>query len=319
MTSPFANVVQESQTPWQLLQKLQAGIKTPQQIGQIVHLADAVSLLLDDSRPVLNQVGQIQTMIHSSSETEFSPEVLDAFDDLCAHESVWMDLMYRPQFFLDLITDNRWISLDETVKQTEFMSKIIDFRSPFTAMHSAGVAATATALAELAGMSEDECKMMRIAGYLHDIGKLKIPEEILEKPGKLTDEEFNVMKEHAYYTWVLLKDVKGFEQITSWAALHHEKLNGNGYPFHLSGSELPLGSRIMTVADIFSALAEDRPYRKSMEKEKVIDILKGDVERGLLSSSIVKLLIDNYEPINKRRDVESRSASKKYQEILAGK
>ncbi len=319
MTSPFANVVQESQTPWQLLQKLQAGIKTPQQIGQIVHLADAVSLLLDDSRPVLNQVGQIQAMIHSSSETEFSPEVLDAFDDLCTHESVWMDLMYRPQSFLDLITDNRWISLDETVKQTEFMSKIIDFRSPFTAMHSAGVAATATALAELAGMSEDECKMMRIAGYLHDIGKLKIPEEILEKPGKLTDEEFNVMKEHAYYTWVLLKDVKGFEQITSWAALHHEKLNGNGYPFHLSGSELPLGSRIMTVADIFSALAEDRPYRKSMEKEKVIDILKGDVERGLLSSSIVKLLIDNYEPINKRRDVESRSASKKYQEILAGK
>jgi HD-GYP domain-containing protein (c-di-GMP phosphodiesterase class II) len=319
LTSPFANVVQESQTPWQRLQSLQAGIKAPQQIAQIVHLADAVSLLLDDSLPVLNQVGQIRAMIHSSNEEEFSPEVLAAFDDLCEHESVWMDLMYRPQFFLDLITDNRWISLDETVKQTQFMSKIIDFRSPFTAMHSAGVAATATALAELAGMSEDECKMMRIAGYLHDIGKLRIPDEILEKPGKLTDEEFNVMKEHAYYTWIILKDVKGFEQITSWAALHHEKLNGTGYPFHLSDSELPLGSRIMTVADIFSALAEDRPYRKSMEKEKVIDILRGDAEKGLLSASIVRLLTDNYEPINKRRASESRSASRKYQEILAGK
>ena len=196
-TSPFAPVVQESQTPWQRLKKLHAHLKAPQQIGQIIHLADAITLLLDGSQPVLNQIVQVREMILCGGENEFCPEVLAAFETLCKRESVWMDVMYRPQLFLELIQDNRWITLDETVKLTEFMSKIIDFRSPFTAMHSAGVAATAVALAELLGMSSDECKMMRIAGYVHDIGKLKIPDEILEKPGKLTDEEFNIMKEHA--------------------------------------------------------------------------------------------------------------------------
>ena len=159
--------------------------------------------------------------------------------------------------------------------------------------------------------------MMRIAGYLHDIGKLKIPNEVLEKPGKLTEAEFNVIKEHAYYTWLLLKDVNGFGQIADWASLHHEKLNGNGYPFHLKGEQLPLGARIMTVADIFSALTEDRPYRKSMEKEQVIAILREDAQRELLSQRLVELLIGHYDPINAQRDTESKAASRKYQESLA--
>ncbi len=317
LTSPFAPVVRESQTPWRRLKGIHTDLKVTHQIGQIVHLADAVSLLLNSESPVLNQIGQVQQMIRCGGESVFSPEVLAAFDRLCSHEAVWMDMIYRPQFFLDLIQENRWITLDETVILTEFMSKIIDFRSPFTAMHSAGVATTAVALAELVGMSEDECKMMRIAGHLHDLGKLKIPDEILEKPGKLTDEEFNIMKEHAYYTWFLLKDVGGFEQISAWAALHHEKLNGSGYPFHLSESELSLGSRIMTVADIFSALTEERPYRKSMEKGRVVTIIREDAHRGLLSNSIVDLLIEHYEEINERRAAESKAASKKYQEILA--
>ena len=319
LTSPFAGIVRESQTPWQRLKSIHADLKVTHQIGQIVHLADAVSLLLNDESPVLNQIGQVRQVIRSGVESEFSTEVLAAFERLCSREAVWMDMIYRPQFFLDLITDNRWISLDETVILTEFMSKIIDFRSPFTAMHSAGVATTAVALAELAGMSEDECKMMRIAGYLHDLGKLKIPNEILDKPGKLTDEEFNIMKEHAYYTWILLKDVGGFEQISAWAAFHHEKLNGNGYPFHLSERELSLGSRIMTVADIFSALTEERPYRKSMEKDRVAAILSEDAQRGLLSGSVADLLLEHYDEINERRAAESKAASKKYQEILARK
>lgn len=124
------------------------------------------------------------------------------------------------------------------------------------------------------------------------------------------------MKEHAYYSWIILKDIQGFEQIAPWAALHHEKLNGNGYPFHFPGSELTLGSRIMTVADIFSALTEDRPYRRSMDKEKVMDILSEDARNGLLSEPVVALLNSHYDAINERRDKESKAASKKYQESL---
>ena len=196
------------------------------------------------------------------------------------------------------------------------MSKLVDFRSPFTAMHSAGVAASAECLAELMGMSEEECLMMRVAGYLHDLGKLKVPNELLEKPGKLTEEEFNIVKEHAYYTYALLKDVGGFEQIALWAALHHEKLTGGGYPFHLSGAKLPLGSRIMAVADIFSAVTEDRPYRRGMEKERVIAVLRENAEQGLTSAPVTELLIGHYDEINRRRDQESREASQKYQESL---
>ena len=99
----------------------------------------------------------------------------------------------------------------------------------------AGVAAAARKLAELSGMNETDCKKMAIAGYLHDVGKLRVPNSILEKPGKLTDEEFNIIKEHTYYTRWILKDVDGFEKIANWAAFHHEKLNGKGYPFHLTG------------------------------------------------------------------------------------
>ena len=135
-------------------------------------------------------------LLRNGKESEFSPESLEALRLLSCREDVWMEMMYRPECYQELITDNNYLSLDDVVEWTWFMSKIIDFRSPFTAMHSAGVAATA----ELSGMSEDECKMMRIAGHLHDVGKLKIPDEVLEKSGKLSDEEYNIIKEHAYYT-----------------------------------------------------------------------------------------------------------------------
>lgn len=317
VTDSLADIVQESQSPRMRIQGFKKHIMHPYYIGQIVHLADTVALLCDKATPALNQAQRIKECIHDNGEEAFDPLVIEAFDTLCNHEYVWLDLMYKPQSFLDLIEDNRWLSLDEVVNLTAFMSKIIDFRSPFTAMHSAGVFATAVALARRVGMSENECKLMRIAGYLHDIGKLKTPREILEKPGKLTSEEFNVMKEHVYYTWILLKDIHGFEQIATWAAYHHEKLDGTGYPFHLSQDEIPLGARIMTVADIFSAITEERPYRKSMDKEKVIFLLRQDAENGLLSTRLVNLLIDDYDEINRLRDIESKAASKKYQESLA--
>lgn len=203
----------------------------------------------------MNRAAHLNDLLRNGREREFSPESLEALRLLSGREDVWLEMMYRPECYQELIHDDHFLSLDDVVEWTRFMSKVIDFRSPFTAMHSAGVAATAYKIAELSGMSEDECKMMRIAGYLHDVGKLKIPDEILEKPGKLSDEEYNIMKEHAYYTWVLLKDITGFELIAEWAAHHHEKLNGRGYPFHLCHNELSFGARIMTIADIFSALA----------------------------------------------------------------
>jgi len=316
VTAPYAPVVLECQTSWHCVDTLPKAQDEQVRLGQIVHLADVVTLLMEGPETTLNRAALVSDLLCHGREREFSPESLEALRRLSGREDVWLEMMVRPECYQELIPDNHFLSLDDVVAWTRFMSQIIDFRSPFTAMHSAGVAATAAAMAELSGMSELECKMMRIAGYLHDIGKLKIPDEVLEKPGKLSDEEFNIMKEHAYYTWVLLKDIAGFEQIAEWAAHHHEKLNGKGYPFHLYRNDLSLGARIMTIADIFSALAEDRPYRKGMEKEKVMMILREDAQNGFLSDKLVSLLTDHYDSIDSIRNIESRAASKAYQESL---
>lgn len=310
-TRPLSDIVANSQVSWRSVAKLPKKLYAPYLIGQIIHLADGVSLAMGSDRSVLNQVEYIGRCIESSALGEYHPDVLEAFREISGREYVWMDLQYQPERFLEFVPEEE-ISIDGTLRFTELMSMIIDFRSPFTAMHSAGVAASAVYLAGQLGMSQNECKMMRIAGYLHDLGKLKIPKEILEKPGKLTDEEFNVIKEHAYYTYILLKDIRGFGQIAQWAAYHHEKINRHGYPFGLSGENIPFGARILAVSDVFSAITEERPYRKGMEKEKVISILRENVESGALSGSIVELLIDHYDEIDAARDRESREAGRRY-------
>ena len=207
---------------------------------------------------------------------------------------------------------DRQANLDTIQQVARLIGMIIDFRSPFTAMHSVGVAASARTLARLAGMNAQECDMMEIAGSLHDLGKIRIPSEILEKPGKRTPEEFNVMKEHAFFTDLLLSHVSGFNLIREWAALHHEKLNGKGYPYHMRDGEIPFGAQIMAVADVFSAITEDRPYRKGMAEDRVKAILQENAEQGELSKLITDLLIANYDLVNTARDHASREAGKRY-------
>ncbi len=275
-------------------------------------MADAVTSLVVEKVPILNQTDGIVSAIRGLSGTEFSPKAVDAFTEVSKREFMWMDLVLNPGFLLLFTGTMRDVSLDEALIYTKFMSRIIDFRSSFTAMHSAGVAASAQELARLAGMSDEECKMMRIAGYLHDIGKLRVPNEILEKPGKLTKEEFNIIKEHPYYTRLILLDVDGFEKIAEWAGYHHEKLNGNGYPFHWTAENLDLGSRIMAVADIFSAITEVRPYRAGMNREQALQVMRENVRNGSICENVVRLLEEHYDVVDAARDRESREVGQRY-------
>ncbi|MBR6512799.1 MAG: HD domain-containing protein, partial [Clostridia bacterium] len=142
--------------------------------------------------------------------------------------------------------------------------------------------------------------------------KLKVPTAILEKNGRLTDEEFDVIKEHVFYTYQIVSKVDGCEEIAEWAGYHHEKLNGKGYPFGLTEEQIPLGTRIMTVADIFSAITEVRPYRKGMPKEKVIEVMRENVERGEISEYLVEILIAHYDEIDAVRAESSREAGRRY-------
>ena len=316
---PIANVIQYCQSSWSELLKVidnNEDCLECARLSSIIHTADVISSCIRPDVPVLNQVEDVCKVIEMGSGKEFLPEAVDAFLRIKNLEVVWLDAINKPEFLMYFTGVMHEISLDDTVELTKLMSRIIDYRSSFTAMHSAGVAASARELARLAGMSEEDCLKMQIAGNLHDVGKLMVPREILEKPDKLTDEEFNIVKEHPYFTRLILMDIDGFSDIANWAGFHHEKLNGRGYPFHFDADNLDLGSRIMAVADIFSAITEVRPYREGMKKEKAISVLNENAERGDICSKIVGLLTEHYEEVDLARETESREAGKRYFESL---
>lgn len=131
---------------------------------------------------------------------------------------------------------------------------------------------------------------MEIAALLHDIGKLSIPNCILDKNGKLTSEEMRIMRSHTYYTRLILSKIDGFEDITDWASNHHEKLNGKGYPLGLSEEEISLESRIMAICDIYEALTADRPYRQGMSMENAFKIIETMVKSGEICGKTFNLV-----------------------------
>jgi HD-GYP domain-containing protein (c-di-GMP phosphodiesterase class II) len=192
------------------------------------------------------------------------------------------------------------------------ISKLIDFRSRFTATHSSGVAAVAKELSILSGLSEKECYMMEVAGYLHDLGKLSVPNTILEKRGALSDAEYNIIRKHSYYTFIILRRLRGLEHIAAWAAYHHERPDGNGYPFHVKYGDFSTHSRIVSVADIITALTEDRPYRRGMNREKVEGILYSMSKRGGVDEAIAELTTKNFSHINDIREASQHDAKTEY-------
>ncbi|HIW20750.1 MAG TPA: HD domain-containing protein [Candidatus Dorea intestinavium] len=287
--------------------------------SQIVHLADKVCLLIDDHRNVIAQIPHIFEQIEEKSGSEFHPYFVEALQKLKPKEYIWLDLASpdpSDKIALKNPFNMQVLDIDDITDLAVIFSRIIDFRSRFTSRHSAGVAKTAEKLAELSGFSPYECKMMLIAGYLHDLGKVAISDSILEKPSKLNSDEFSEMRGHTYYTYQSLKPIKQFETINTWASFHHEKLNGKGYPFHIMGENLSLGSRIMAVADIFTAITESRPYREGLCQCEVIEILNNMVEADGIDGKIVNIIIDHYDELNQIREEAQIIAAKEYAEFM---
>jgi HD-GYP domain-containing protein (c-di-GMP phosphodiesterase class II) len=148
-----------------------------------------------------------------------------------------------------------------------------------------------------------------LAAALHDIGKLSTPVAILEKPGKLTDEEFRTIQDHVRMTHELLKDITGFEHICDWASNHHEKLDGTGYPFKKKANELDFNSRLIACLDIYQAVSEERPYHPGRSHADTIKILADMAGNGFVDSGIVRDLDTALEEYN-GGDVPPPSISK---------
>lgn len=285
--------------------------------SHLLNLADRISVLINPNKNILTQVDYIREKISKYSGSIFTPELVEAFIELSKKESFWLDIRSNSLEYIlrnNLNCEND-LSNEEFSELIKLFSRIIDFRSEFTAAHSSGVASTAEAIAKIKGFTEDGCNTIKMSGYVHDLGKLAVPNEILEKHGKLTKEEYNIIRIHPYYTDKILKKVKNFDTIRKWGALHHERLDGNGYPFHLKGDQISTGSRIMAAADVFVALGEDRPYKSGLKYSKVMEIMN-DMTPNALDKDIVKLIKDNYDIINNSRIAAQSAADEEYHNFI---
>lgn len=268
-------------------------------IPAIINVADRVDILLNKSHYSLSQVEALTYYFKTKAGSLFHPQVVDALQSIAKIPSFWLDLEYANYHFTDNKANlKKMLSLDELEELAQLMSTLVDFKSPFTGYHSQGVADVAAFLAIKLNMPEQQVRLLKIAGLLHDLGKLVISDKILMYPGPLSKEQRAIMKQHTYHSYHLIKEIgPQAETLAGWAAFHHERLNGTGYPFGLSAPDLSTEARLMAVADITQSLLETRPYRQGMSKTKVRQILQNNVLAGHIDPDITDVALAHLEQI----------------------
>lgn len=217
--------------------------------------------------------------------TWFDPALVDSFLRLGADSAFWREVnaptiearigAFEPE-------DTR-IAVDEDYLDdiAEAFGAVIDAKSPYTGGHSGRVGHYAQALGNGMGMAPHDVRQLRRAAILHDVGKLAVSSQVLEKPGKLDDAEWIVMRSHAAHTMAILSRIRPLQDMASIAAAHHERLDGKGYPLGLNDRLIAREARIITVCDFYDALTADRPYRAAMPAEKALAIMEAEVGKAI--------------------------------------
>ncbi len=314
--APIASLVLFHHTPWSKLRDCDEALFP----ANIIHLADRMELLLrSENLPP----STLERRFAGGSGKLFRLSYVEALHAAFFSENRELHLPSAQEMESALRVRYAHMILDQD-KLNSFcflFSLLTDFLSPFTATHTAGVAHTACILHRRHQMrttgrvDPEENHKVFIAGLLHDIGKLGVPCALLEKPGALDHDEFTQIKRHAELSLQLLDNIPGFEDIRLWGALHHERLNGKGYPLGLAGDQLSLPSRVMAVADIFTALTEDRPYRKGMPLAQAFDILQTMKDNDHVDGNILATLQEDADRINKVRIAAQRCARRRFDEL----
>ncbi|MCG1012906.1 HD domain-containing protein [Tepidanaerobacter sp. GT38] len=246
--------------------------------GQILRIADTFDILAR-VRPPLD-LNDIKTILASRRGSEFSDLMFELMiytlesgsffeeiiDDTKVSEMVPQIISSLPP--VDLSSCN-----NDLRKVVKIFAQVIDAKHSYTAGHSERVANYTYQLAKAMGLSEGEAERFEIAAYLHDAGKVAIPKHILDKPAALTIDEFKLMKRHPVYTMEIISMVSELKDLVRIAGGHHERYDGRGYPDGASGQNIPLGARIMSVADAFDAMTSLRPYQKIKSKDEAKEVL----------------------------------------------
>lgn len=280
----------------------------------IIHLADRIAVRLrNECEPVLH-AREVADMVRAGSGSTFLPDAVDAFLTTLAEEDCfWLDLcpdnVHAPSRDVRPRTTTATVDLPDL---SAMLSRIIDFRSVFTAGHSSGCAAVAEMLGRMAGMSSAECEALSCAGHVHDVGKVGVPSDLVHRPGPLTEPERTIFRAHAYYSGRVLSQARGLESIAEWAACHHERLDGSGYPFRKREEELDLATRILAVADVFAALREDRPYRRELSRRGVTAHLEAGVMRGAFDRTVVRMVTEDFDMLEEARSIAHEQRCEEY-------
>lgn len=249
-------------------------------------------VLLDVNLPFRNGF-EICRRLKERLETRLIPIVMvtgltDSQDRLRGIEAGADDFLTKPFDRLELKARVRSLvqrkeftdELDRADHVLMAMGASIEAKDPYTVGHCARIAAYSTLLGEALELSPEELRALRIAGSVHDIGKIGVPDAILLKPGPLTEHEWVIMRQHTLVGERICRPLRSFQSVLPIIRSHHEKQDGSGYPDGLRGDKVPLLARIMQIADVFDALATERPYKAAMSCEEALRQMQAEVDRG---------------------------------------
>ncbi|WP_421173062.1 HD domain-containing phosphohydrolase [Aeromonas sp. 601115] len=299
LLAPLALPIRYHHTHWHLLREM-ADVD-PQVARQanlifLVDRCDALAAPFYGDGSLLMHTHEIRARLQDCRDEFFATDLLDGFLQACRSEAFWLQLEARAinDYMHEMLRQRESCITDngELKALARIFSGIVDAKSPFTMTHSLGVSRLSRALAERLGVSSVHCDMLEIAGLLHDLGKLRVPDEILDKPAGLTPEERAIINTHSFETYQILRHIEGFEEIACWAAYHHEEPDGEGYPFHLPASAMALEARILRVADIFQAMVQDRPYRRGLPARDALAFMHQLAAQGRVDPVVVATLAD---------------------------
>lgn len=258
--------------------------------SQIIHLADRLDLLY--SLPKLSKEGfrELRSYVEWNVGKQFSHKAVAcflrnvSFQEIEKMQKEGAEKLLREHIpaFIKEYTEKQICDI------SSFFADIVDYKSAFTRNHSIGVMDKARRMAEYYGFPEEKQLRFAFAGALHDIGKMVVGNDILEKPDRLNVHEFDRMKDHASETYRILHSIHGLEDVAEWAANHHEKLDGTGYARGLSGVQLPFEDRLMACIDIYQALTEARPYKDGLSHRKTMRLMKRMARDGKIDPRITE-------------------------------
>lgn len=270
--------------------------------GEAIPLISRITCLAQTAEVYMSADGPLAALevVRERRGRWFDPGLCDVFLSIGPDDPLWIRMVddTAAEVLRDLEPGGGIALADEEGldRVAEAFAGVIDAKSPYTARHSVGVARYAEAIGREAGFDAVRLRSLRRAGLLHDIGKLGVSNRILDKPGKLTPEEFAEVRLHPLYTFQILSQIMPFAELAESAAAHHERLDGRGYHRGVGAESLAPEARILAVADVFDALTADRPYRGPLDPDLAFEILWKDAGASFDPTYISALRSSGVEP-----------------------